>query len=113
MKKLFKCLFVVGTMCTLMGCNNGPKDNGIKVTHNTEFDCIDINITHSELDEKGFAFGDSVDFVFSNGKELKDVPYYDGYYCKKGDYVFCMYPTYTYPVLTHEFEDDLFVAYGL
>lgn len=115
MKKLFKYLFLLSTTFSLIGCNNsGPQENkSVTLLHNTEFNRIDVKITRSELDERGLKFGDSVDFTFSNGIELKDVPYYDGFYCKKGDYVFCMYPTYEYPALVHEFVDDLYVTYEL
>lgn len=43
-----------------------------------------INMSIDEFNKKGYEFGDSVDIEFSNGFKLEDIPYYDGYYDKKG-----------------------------
>lgn len=113
MRKILKYIFLISTLCTLVSCKQEKIAKDIKISHNVEFNCIDIKISFSSLESKGFKLGDSLNFSFSNGVELKDVPYFNGYYCKKDEKVFCAYPTYEYPVLTKQFSNDLYVEYNL
>ena len=41
---------------------------------------------------KVFSLGDSVNITFSNGYKLKDIPFYSGYYTKKGEALLRAYP---------------------
>lgn len=57
-----------------------------------KFNGVTIEATEDELSEAGFSLGDSVDVLFSNGFELKDVPYCNGYYVKAGSPVLVAIP---------------------
>ena len=54
------------------------KDYGI--LHDEKFGGVFVNISINDFNKKGFKFGDSVNVQFSNGYELLDIPYYNGYY---------------------------------
>lgn len=96
----------------LSSCGNTTNSlNDIAISHNTEFNCIDIHSSADELKNAGFELGDSLDFTFSNGHQALDIPYFDGYYIKKGELVFCAYPTYKFPCLTIQFAEDLYEKY--
>ncbi len=58
----------------------------------TKFDCANTGLTAGQLAEAGFKLGDSVDVRFSNGYALTDVPYFSGYYVKKGMPLVVAYP---------------------
>jgi hypothetical protein len=47
-----------------------------------------------EFNALGFEYGDCVDVMFSNGYELQDIPYYNGYYVNVGDPLVIGYPDY-------------------
>ena len=55
-----------------------------------------IQKTIDEFNSLGFEYGDSVNIAFSNGYELKDIPYYSGYYAKPGEPLLIAYPGYEY-----------------
>ena len=57
----------------------------IEVYKDEKFGGVFIDINIEDFDALGFAYGDSVDIVFSNGYELRDIPYYNGFYAKTGD----------------------------
>ncbi len=61
------------------------------ISCDTKFDSVTLGVTRSELEEAGFAFGDSCDISFSNGTVITDVPFYNGYYAKNGDPVLVAY----------------------
>ncbi len=65
-----------------------------------EFGGAVIKLSADKFQEAGFARGDSLNISFSNGYNLKDVPYYNGYYGKYGEVVVCSYPGYENPVIT-------------
>ena len=48
----------------------------LSIEHN-EGGGIDLCISASDFNDSGFAYGDSVNIIFSNGYELTDVPYYE------------------------------------
>lgn len=55
-----------------------------------------IQKTVDEFNALGFEYGDSVNITFSNGYELKDIPYYSGYYAKPSEPLLVAYPSYEY-----------------
>lgn len=57
---------------------------GLGIEHESEFGGVYIEMSIDEFNALGFEYGDSVDVVFSNGYELKDIPYYNGYYVDAG-----------------------------
>ena len=64
-----------------------------------EFGAAVPDVTPAELAEQGFELGDTVDFYFSNGTTLEQVPYYNGYYADAGYPVFVAYPGFAYPAI--------------
>ncbi len=65
--------------------------SGTVVKHE-RYDAAVTDLTTDDFANAGFAFGDSCDVVFSSGYTLTDVPYFDGYYVKKGEPVVVAYP---------------------
>lgn len=65
----------------------------LSISENTKFDSVMINYSISDFNNLGFAFGDSVNIAFSNGKSIDDVPYYNGFYVKNGQPILVGYPT--------------------
>ncbi len=66
------------------------------IIHETEFGGAYIEMTIDEFNALGYAYGDSLDVVFSNGYELNDIPYYNGFYAQTGDFLMVAYPGYPY-----------------
>ncbi len=96
--KAFKIVLVLAlalSLLALAGCGKlAVKDLGIE--HEPEFGGVYIKITIDDFNAKGFKFGDSVNVRFSNGYELKDIPYYNGYYVDAGQPLLIGYPGYDY-----------------
>ncbi|MGN0364098.1 MAG: tyrosine-protein phosphatase [Bilifractor sp.] len=58
-----------------------------------------IDLSLDEFNNAGFSFGDSVDVIFDNGFKLEDIPYYDGYYARRGEAQIAGYPGYDHPYI--------------
>lgn len=71
-----------------------------KVTEGKKFGGVMLEAEESDLTEAGFELGDSVDVKLSNGFELTDVPYVNGYYARVGEPVLAAIPGNTFVVLT-------------
>ena len=94
----FAQIFVIG------GCDNRKiKTGNIGVVKDEEFNNVYIELTIDEFNALGFAFGDSVDISFDNGKSFKDVPYYSGYYVPVGELLCCGYPGYPHVVIARNY----------
>ena len=79
-----------------------------KISHEERFGGVyfdDVSI--EELNALGFSFGDSINVSFSNGFEMKDIPYYNGYYVDEGDPLLVGYPGYPHPRLGYNYGDDV------
>ena len=91
----------------LCSCNNsGLSVKDATIEHELEFGGVYIHKTIEEFNNLGFAYGDSVDVSFSNGYELKDLPYYNGYYVDAGQTLLVGYPGYDYIKVTLNYGDD-------
>ena len=62
------------------------------VSKDEKFGSADLDISEDDIANAGFALGDSCNIEFSNGVNLSDVPYYNGYYTKDGMPVIVAYP---------------------
>ena len=98
-------------VCSFAGC--GKKENVDEVIPVTtgetgvvkdeEFGNVYIDLTIDEFNSKGFAFGDSVNISFDNGRVFEDVPYYSGYYVPVGELLACGYPGYPHVVIARNY----------
>ena len=73
-----------------------PHVENLSLIHEPEFGGAYITMTIDDFNNLGFEYGDSVDIVFSNGYEMIDVPYYNGYFAVTGDAFLVGYPGYDY-----------------
>ncbi len=64
------------------------------ISKNTDFGSVDLAVTIEDFNNSGFAYGDSLDVLFSSGETLMDIPYYNGYYVKTGMPLVVGYPGY-------------------
>ena len=73
--------------CLLAGCMKEQRTSfdDCPVFLNETDEHVELVTTGEELKECGFEYGDSVDITFSNGFEMKDVPFYSGYFAPIGD----------------------------
>ena len=71
-------VFIVLFLLTITACKNNDKPalKDYEITHEEEFGGIYIKSTIDDFNNLGFEYGDSVDIVFSNGKELKKIERY-------------------------------------
>ena len=73
--------------------SNLAKLEAASISEDSKFKSANVGVSIADFQKLGFALGDSCDVAFSNGYELKDVPYYNGYYVKNGDPVIVAYPS--------------------
>lgn len=95
------------------GASGSLSVEDLGVIHEDEFGGVYLTMTIEEFNASGFGFGDSVNIEFSNGYELRDIPYYNGYYAKQGDALVVGYPGYPYIEACMNSGDDLYLAAGL
>ena len=81
--------------------------------HELEFGGVYLDMTIDDFNTLGFEYGDSVTVTFSNGYELQDLPYYNGYYTVTGDPLLVAYPGYPYIKVCINNGDDLWKIAGL
>lgn len=84
-----------------------PSLDDYAIEHETEFGGVYINISIDDFNKLGFAYGDSVDVIFTNGYKLTDIPYYNGYYVDAGQPLLIAYPGYPYIKAAVNYGDDL------
>ena len=83
------------------------------VTTHDKFGGILANIPGDEFIEHGFEYGDSVDVTLSNGYEFKDLPFFNGYYSRKGENLLVAYPGSGYVNVQQNCGEDLWVVAGM
>ncbi len=120
-------LLFVSLACSAAGCAKKKKlkvtgrvtrDIGFvgmsnPISHEEEFGGIYIKITIDDFNDMGFKYGDSVDLTFSNGFEMKDIPYYNGYYTAVGEPLLVAYPGYPFIRAGINNGDDLWEIAGV
>ena len=85
----------------------------VPILRDENFGGIYLDMTIDEFNESGFTFGDGVDITFSNGYELKGIPYYNGYYVNVGDPVLVGYPGYPHVQAALNNADPLWTVSGV
>lgn len=116
-----KYILIILTVLIAVSCviyygnnNNKPVDpeeevieDGYEIEHEERFGGVYIKISIDDFNELGYEYGDSVDISFSNGYEMTDIPYYNGYYVDEGEPLLVAYPGYPYIKVTLNYGDDL------
>ena len=95
-KSFKKALFALASITIMTGCgskNTTPSLSQAKISEDTKFGSANVDISIDSFNKLGFNLGDSCDIKFSNGYQLLDVPYFNGYYVKNGDPVIVAYPS--------------------
>ena len=108
MKKIFSFFLAVASIFIFASCSNKKLQiKDVAIESESEFGGIYIKYTIDDFNKLGFEYGDSVDIKFSNGYELLDQPYYNGYYVDAGKSLLVGYPGYPYIKATLNYGDDL------
>ncbi|MBO4933939.1 MAG: tyrosine-protein phosphatase [Clostridia bacterium] len=112
-KRIISLLIAAALMLSALalgGCGGSNEEPGeavttgeIGVVRDEEFGNVYIDLTIDGFNALGFAFGDSVDIAFDNGKSYEDVPYYSGYYVPVGEMLACGYPGYPHVVIARNY----------
>ena len=99
----------------LSGCSEEKKTQleNCGIQHEQEFGGVYICMTIDDFNALGFSYGDSVKVTFSNGYELPDIPYYNGYYTSNGEPLLVAYPGYPYIKAGINNGEDLYTIAGL
>ena len=111
MKKILSILLILLTICSCAN-NSNPLSLNLEVEEDTKFDGVYAKITIEDFINKGFEYGDSIDVIFSNGLEFKDIPFYSGYYVKRGLPLVVGYKGYPYIEITRS-SNGLWTESGL
>lgn len=115
-RALFLFLSALFLLLTLAGCAGSAKTAAVEagVVKDTEFENIYIDgLTIDEFNAGGFAFGDSLNIRFDNGKTVEDVPYYSGYYTPVGELLACGYPGYPHVVIARNYGASTWDEFGM
>lgn len=97
MKKRIGILLLAILLLLTCGCADHPQEENkpeirSTVTQDVKFGAATVALSQEEIENAGFALGDSCDIEFGNGYKLADVPFYNGYYVKNGAPVIVAYP---------------------
>lgn len=83
------------------------------VIYDETFGSVHADISIEEFDALGFNLGDAVDVSFSNGFQLKGIPYYNGYYTPIGSPLVLGYPGSPHIAIAENYGDRLWDKAGL
>ena len=108
MKKIIMLFLMVFSLVLLSSCKKNLVLENETISHETKFGGIYIHITIDDFNKIGFSYGDSLDISFSNGYELLDLPYYNGYYTNTGEELMVGYPGYPYIKVCINNGNDIF-----
>ena len=117
-KVMILLVFVLLTAGALAACGNAAEEAAPELTdctiqHEEEFGGVYIHNTIEEFNDLGFEYGDSLTITFSNGYQLEDIPYYNGFYTDFGDPLLVAYPGYAYVRAGFNNGDDLWEVAAL
>ena len=119
MKKKTAALILAAiiVLLSLGGCKGGDKPvttGEVGVVKDEEFGNIYIGgYTIEEFNALGFAFGDSLNISFDNGRTFEDIPYYSGYYVPVGEMLACGYPGYPHVVIAKNYGTPTWDDFGM
>ena len=110
-KRMIALILALCTVLLFSGCvrNADALSSGaLTIEHETRFGGAYLHMTIDDFCALGFEYGDAVDVRFSNGYELENVPFFNGYYTMTGEPLLCAYPGYPYIKACINNGDDLF-----
>ena len=113
MKKILSLILLFFSLFIITSCNKSLKVENLAISGDDEFGGIFIEKTIEDFNKLGFKYGDSVNIKFSNGYELKDQPYYNGYYVDANNSLLVGYPGYPWIKAAINYGEDLFEIAGL
>ena len=90
-KALIVSFIVLAAACHKDNPVAQPTLAGIISSYN-EFGAAMLDFTETDMTEAGFTLGDNISITV-DGKEI-EMPYYDGYYTRNGEYLCVAYPSY-------------------
>ena len=102
-----------GSSSTVSQAAASPKLENCAIMRDTSFGGVYLDATIDQFNNLGFAYGDSVDVVFSNGYELKGIPYFNGYYVRVGEPLVAGYPGYPHVEVVVNYGAPLWDTAGL
>ena len=112
LKFMLAMLLLAISTFTITACNAAEQTNTSSsatltstVSRDSKFDSAVLTLSAEDFKQAGFSLGDSCDIAFSNGYTLTDVPYYNGYYVKKGNPVVVAYPNNDYVLIANNNAD--------
>lgn len=70
------------------------------VSEDAKYGSAAVALAPEDFEAAGFHLGDSCDVLFGNGFEVKDIPFYNGYYVKNGEPLVVAYPGFTNIIVT-------------
>ena len=98
----------------LGGCTGAPSGFiEAKVAEDTTYGGVYVDVPVEKINAAGFALGDSVDVIFSNGCSLEDIPYYNGYYVDLDEPLLIAYPGDTRAKLCYNYGDKMWEVFEL
>lgn len=110
-KRVLPVILAFCLMASLAACSDGketPCAKDLSTERETKFGGAYLCMTIEDFCGLGFAYGDSVDISFSNGYQMEDVPFYNGYYTRAGEPLLCAYPGYPYVKACINSGEDLY-----
>lgn len=109
-RKITFALISLLALAMLTSCGRVKKTfNAVK---DEDFGSVYIDSSIEDFNNLGFTYGDSCDVLFSNGFELSDIPYYDGYYGKVGKPLICSYPGRKYVSIAYDITPSMWKQSG-
>ena len=97
-----KSFIILLNFSFLFSCNkvSSIEVENVLVEEDSKFHSANLKLSIDDFNSKGFKLGDSCNVKFSNGYELEDVPYFNGYYVKNEKPVIVAYPSSDFVVVT-------------
>ena len=99
-KRLRIAALLLITVMALTACGGRTVRQSYPIGHDTKFDQVELRVSIEDFIAAGFQFGDSCDVSFSNGLTLEDVPFFSGFYVRRGEAVIVGYPGYEEIIMT-------------
>ena len=118
MKKSLLIFPVILSVFSVNACNKqeNKKTNKLEncaIHHDDEFGGAYINIGIQEFNDLGFAFGDSMNLVFTTGDKsatFEDIGYYSGYYVPSGQELVVGYKGYENIKFCINYGEDIYAS---